>query len=174
MAEVLVAFDSEFVGPDQTMYRASACSHERPDHLWDGWLEFTPVSGGTVVRTGRETTQPNRDAVLYWATGLTTTYIDGALTRALAPPLPKVGEQEIDATPTYEGPATAVATPVLDPFRVYAEGPGVLRGQLDALSADQLRTIARAFRISDRNQLEVATRTELISLIMLAAEKRAA
>lgn len=34
-------------------------------------------------RTRRETTQPSRDALRYWATGLEPTYLQGALERAL-------------------------------------------------------------------------------------------
>ena len=37
------------------------------------------------VRSGRETTQPNRQDTVYWATGLTPVYLEGALDRALNP-----------------------------------------------------------------------------------------
>lgn len=87
MAEVLVKFESEFKGPDGKFYEAKACGEGRDDGLWEGWLEFTPIGGGEPVETDRETTQPNRDDTLYWATGLTTTYIDGALHRAMTPKL---------------------------------------------------------------------------------------
>ena len=60
MAEVLVNFDSEFKGPDGRFYQARACGRERPDGMWDGWLEFTALSDGTVTETARETTQPGR------------------------------------------------------------------------------------------------------------------
>jgi hypothetical protein len=36
--------------------------------------------------TGIETTQPNRQAILYWATGLTDSYFDGAFNRARKTP----------------------------------------------------------------------------------------
>jgi hypothetical protein len=178
MAEVIVEFDSEFVGPDGAVYRARACGTPRPDQMWEGWLEFVPAAAGVPVRTGRETTQPNRDALMYWATGLTTTYIEGALERTVAQPLPRVGDHEVEATPAFSAPAgvatpTGTATPVLDPFHVHTEGANVLRGQLEALNEDQLRTIALAYRIADRSELEVATRAEVISLIMVAADKRA-
>jgi hypothetical protein len=35
------------------------------------------------MRTPRETEQPNREDLAYWATGLTQVYLEGALTRAL-------------------------------------------------------------------------------------------
>jgi hypothetical protein len=182
MAEVLVEFDWEFKGPDGKLYEARACGREREDRLWEGWLEFTPVGGGVAMRTARETTQPNRDHTLYWATGLTETYIEGALVRVLGQPLPNVRTREVRSRPAYEAPADTPltggaipphASPVLDPFRVYAEGDHLLRAQLNALDEGQLRTIVRAYAIADEGQLAVASRVELISLIMLAVEKGA-
>jgi hypothetical protein len=37
---------------------------------------------GRELRTGQETSQPNRDAVAYWAGGLEPIYFEGAFTRA--------------------------------------------------------------------------------------------
>lgn len=181
MAEVLVKFESEFKAPDGKLYGASACGRGRDDGLWEGWLEFTPFGGGETIRTERETTQPNRDNALYWATGLTTTYIEGALLRTLTPP-PVVSETETPAASAFSGPAPHVrpqppginSFPILDPFRVYAEGADVLRGQLNALPDDQLRMIVRAHAIADSETANRAGRQELISLIMVAVEKRAA
>ena len=178
MAEVIIEFDSEFTAPNGVVYRARACAAPRADQMWEGWLEFVPISTGVPVRTGRETSQPNRDAIMYWATGLTTTYIEGALERTVAEPLPRLGEHEVESTPVFSTPAGAAApsgsaTPLLDPFHVHSEGAHVLRGQLEALTEDQLRTIARAYSIADHAELEVATRAEVISLIMLAADNRA-
>jgi hypothetical protein len=48
---------------------------------WEGWIEFVTELGQRVV-TDRETTQPNREAVAYWATGLEPIYLEGALQRA--------------------------------------------------------------------------------------------
>lgn len=53
---------------------------------WEGWLEFWPAWGGRVLRTPIETVQPNRMCLVYWATGLTPAYIDGALSRATVTP----------------------------------------------------------------------------------------
>jgi hypothetical protein len=49
---------------------------------WEGWIEFVTELGQRVV-TDRETTQPNRQAVVYWATGLEPVYLEGALQRAV-------------------------------------------------------------------------------------------
>jgi len=50
---------------------------------WEGWIDFVPVSAALPSRrTGRETTQPDRSALEYWATGLEPLYLAGAFERA--------------------------------------------------------------------------------------------
>ena len=50
---------------------------------WEGWIEFVPLDGAVASRrTGRETTQPDRVALEYWATGLQPLYLLGAFERA--------------------------------------------------------------------------------------------
>jgi hypothetical protein len=64
-------------------YMPQVRGEERADGTWEGWIEFHPADGsGPVLRTGRETTQPDRDALAYWASGLEPLYFDGALARA--------------------------------------------------------------------------------------------
>ena len=82
MAEVLVTFSDTITG-DSVPYRARACGREMDDGRWEGWIEFEALDGSTVLRSGRETTQPNRIDTEYWATGLTPVYLEGALDRAL-------------------------------------------------------------------------------------------
>jgi hypothetical protein len=67
------------------IYAARACADALRDGTarWHSWLEFWPVRGDPPVITGRETTQPNRVCTVYWATGLTPAYLDGALRRAI-------------------------------------------------------------------------------------------
>jgi len=69
---------------DGHLYKARAFGRQRSDRTWIGWLEFSPRgSGGIVRRTRRETTQPSREALRYWAAGLQAPYLEGALVRAL-------------------------------------------------------------------------------------------
>ena len=68
---------------DGHVYRARAFGSRREGGTWIGWIEFAPLDGGVVRRSPRETTQPNRGALLYWALGLDEVYLEGALTRAL-------------------------------------------------------------------------------------------
>jgi hypothetical protein len=103
MGEILVRF-TERVRRDGATYSAQVCGGIASDGLWDGWIEFAG-DGGSAFRTPRETKQPNRDAILYWAEGLTAAYLEGALRRALEArdevvlPLPRVEPSE------FSGPA---------------------------------------------------------------------
>jgi hypothetical protein len=82
MAEILVKFDEPISTPAIGSFLAQAMGKRRDDTLWEGWLEFVPVEGGESLCCDRETTQPNRADLLYWAQGLTRVYLQGALDRA--------------------------------------------------------------------------------------------
>src|SRR5687767_9952987 len=131
-AETLMELDSLVTGSDGTDYRARACGRERDDGAWEGWLEFVSLDRTLVWRTGRETTQPNRTDLMYWATGLSQVFLDGALSRAMTPtPQIVVSAPE---PPAFDGPADDVevvteppllelpAEPVIDPYLAYARG----------------------------------------------------
>lgn len=64
-------------------YVAEAHGRRAETGLWEGWLEFMAVGRGVVLRTGVETTQSTRRGLVYWASGLQPSYVDGALTRAM-------------------------------------------------------------------------------------------
>jgi hypothetical protein len=81
---VLVEFDGEIVSVGGAAYHARVLGAPDPAGLWLGWLEFTPARGiGPTIATDRETTQPNRADLEYWASGLSRVYLEGALARAL-------------------------------------------------------------------------------------------
>jgi hypothetical protein len=70
------------IAVDGVLYTAHVCG--RPArHVWEGWLEFVAEGVTEVLRTPRETTQPDADALIYWATGLSPVYLEGAVQRAL-------------------------------------------------------------------------------------------
>ncbi len=56
---------------------------QRADGTWIAWIEFRPLDDRELRVTERETTQPNREAVAYWATGLEPVYFEGAFARAM-------------------------------------------------------------------------------------------
>jgi hypothetical protein len=83
VAEVLVQFSKPVRDEAGRLYVARACGSPMPDEMWQGWVEFLPADGRSPLATDRETTQPNRTDVEYWATGLSEVYLEGALRRAL-------------------------------------------------------------------------------------------
>lgn len=171
MAEVLVQFTDPVVRSEDEVYIARACGAEMPDGLWQGWIEFLPVGAGTPVRSGRETTQPNREDALYWATGLTNVYLEGALERALKPALRAAAEPI--PPPVFEAPANELppwATPesILNPFSVFRKGETHLRRQLAALSPWHLVNIIVANDLSalSTDALNAMDAPELIEIIV--------
>ena len=65
------------------LYDVLIYGEPRTDGTWEGWLEFVPLSAALRTRrTERETTQPDRAALEYWATGLEPLYFAGAFERA--------------------------------------------------------------------------------------------
>ena len=185
MAEVLVQFDSQIVDTDQHAYVARVCGRQAEDGLWDGWIEFEPTDGGPVLRTPRETKQPKRTDLDYWAGGLTAAYLEGALERAIHPDLPDLRPREIAVAPTYDGPAEPPAPgratadarvrprAVLDPFEVYKQGEDVLMQELLALDEGHLRNIALAHDLLDDDEVSRAIgRDTLAQLIVVAVRNR--
>ena len=80
----LVHLDQPVRAADDSEWTARILGrHDAPSH-WIGWIEFRNVRDpDQAVHTDRETTQPNRDDLEYWATGLSMVYLEGALARAL-------------------------------------------------------------------------------------------
>jgi hypothetical protein len=86
MAEVLVKFDEVVTDPSGVRYFPRAMGRQRKDGLWEGWIEFVAAADGNhSIESGRETTQPKRIDLDYWAQGLTRAYLQGALGRAQSP-----------------------------------------------------------------------------------------
>jgi len=85
MAELLQQYASTVTGPDGTNYTVRSYGEERRDGTWIGWLEFDPDNARKrMLVTDQETSQPNRTAVEYWASGLEPVYFEGAFERAHA------------------------------------------------------------------------------------------
>jgi hypothetical protein len=86
MEELIHEFVSEITDADGHVYTARALGRQRKGRtVWEGWLEFAPIGGRGIVRRSQvETTQPNREALAYWASGIEPVYLEGALERAIA------------------------------------------------------------------------------------------
>ena len=97
MSEILVKFDEPIMNPRGAMYFAEAVGRQREDDgLWEGWLHFEAVDHiNQSISSERETTQPNRVDLEYWAQGLSRVYLQGALARAegFAEPAPESREE---------------------------------------------------------------------------------
>jgi hypothetical protein len=69
---------------DRDIYDAIVFGVRRFDGTWSGWIQFREPKTNRKFRTGQETSQPDRGALEYWATGLEHVYFEGALHRAEA------------------------------------------------------------------------------------------
>jgi hypothetical protein len=81
-AELIAELTERFIAADGTPYLVRVWAGPGMTGTWVGWLEFAALDGSELRSTGQETTQPDRDKVLYWATGLTPAYFEGAFSRA--------------------------------------------------------------------------------------------
>jgi hypothetical protein len=175
MAEVLVRFTETVRSPDGRDYSAQACGGVADDGLWEGWIEFASLAG-LLMRTPRETEQPNRADLLYWAEGLSVAYLEGALRRAIdaamaQPVTPTVTEPSLFPGPARAGhPQPIRPHSVLDPFATYTQGEGVLRHQLAALSRDHLLTLIDAYQLGIANG-DYPSKDDLIERIVRAVKR---
>jgi hypothetical protein len=183
---VLVQFERPITGEDGRSYVARVCGRQTEDDMWEGWIEFDPGAGAPVLRSPRETTQPNFPDLEYWSTGLTEAYLEGALERAIDPAVPDLRPRTIDAKPTYDGPApslrekptTARVKPthaVVNPFEVYSQGEDLLRAELGALDEGHLRNILRAHDLVSDDEMDLLAlhRPALVDMIVAAVRRRA-
>lgn len=177
MAEVLIEYPDVIAGDDGREYLARACAAQATENSWHVWIEFESTDRESVVRSPRESTQPNRSDAQYWATGITPVYLEGALRRALHPlvrrPTPPARTPAFDQPAPNLAPAPPATDAVLDPFAVYARGEQSLRRQLAALSPWHLVNIVRAYGIPTDGDPNRLAPSELIDAIAAAARLRA-
>jgi hypothetical protein len=175
MSEVLVRYVASVMGTDGVSYTPQACGAIAEDGLWEGWIEFVSDTG--AIRTGRETEQPNRDDLMYWAQGLSAAYLEGAFARATSQPV-VVPRREPIIPSVFEKPAPH-PTPrpfkpqraVLDPFTTYDQGEDLLRSQLAALSHDNLVAIVEDYDLGVAVPSSASNRV-LIDSIVAAVRAR--
>ena len=182
-SEVLVQFETLVTGPDGRNYTPRACGRPADDGRWEGWIEFVAPDQREVLSSPRETVQPNRTDVAYWASGLTQVYLEGAFQRAwdAEVAIPRVVEM---GGPAPKGPSERTPTvivddvvpasrAVLDPFQVYAQGEEVLRQQLRALDVAHLEQIVRAYDLAPHTTTENDSRAALEATILAGVRLRA-
>ncbi len=178
MAEVLVDFTESVISKAGHAYAARACGRPTESGTWEGWIEFLPADGAAPIRSARETTQPNRDDTVYWATGLTPVFLEGSLDRALNPVVraepapPQVPAYDESAPPLAAAPP--VGESVFNPFSVYRNGEDMLRRQLNALSAWHLVNVIRAFDLSDQAPAALSATPDNVLVELIVSQVRAA
>ena len=178
MAEVLVAYRQPIdAGAEQ--YRARAVGRRATDGMWDGWLEFISTQEpGDVLVGSVESRQPEREHLMYWATGLTPVYLEGALHRARNPTTVSVRAFE---TPLSEEPAPRHITvttagpprptPVLDPFEIGARNLDILRQELTALNRPRLLNIVSAYDLNPAGEdISWLSDSQLVHFIVVAVD----
>src|SRR5213079_1384810 len=154
----------------------------RPDNLWDGWFVFFPLDDGRALATDRETTQSTLAAVRYWASGITTVYLDGALERArallpearLARRRAQAEEEEVLAraeAEVYEEAATAARLQALDADHRRREAEEALLVEREAAARAAARLHDRA-AASARQQASEAKRRHREFMRRRQASKR--
>ena len=178
MAEMLISFDQP-VRDELGEYHARAIGRQAEDGMWDGWLEFVPIDGGgEVLVTSVETRQPEHEHLVYWATGLTPIFLEGALARARRPVTVRVRPIEAPSsrTPKPRDPVVTRVMPagpeaVLDPFDVGARSLDILRQELGALNRPRLLNIIAAYDLNPGGEdLSWMSDRQLVQFIVTAVD----
>lgn len=182
MAEVLVSFDQP-VRDELGQFHARAVGRQADDRMWEGWIEFTAIDGGSeVLVTGVESRQPEHEHLVYWATGLTPVFLEGALHRARRPVTVRVRPVEIPNS-TEPKPRDEVVPrvmppgpePVLDPFEIGGKNLDILRQELGALNRPRLLNIIAAYNLNPGGEgLAWMSDRQLIQFIVTAVDAQLA
>jgi len=126
MDRLLQTFEAPYIDSDGAVYDILLYGRSRPADTWQAWLAFSRREDRQEFVTEPETTQPSAEAVLYWATGLTPAYFDGAFARA--------------TRPRREAPPAEPAPP---PLRDVTAGVDTYLHRLTDLERDIMRTFNR-------------------------------
>ena len=177
MAELLVSYDAP-VTHKTGRYHARAVGRLADDAMWDGWFEFEPLDhAGPVVVGPAETRQPEHHDLVYWATGITPVFLEGALHRALHPLTVNV---RVDDPPVSSAPAARVhpvpvgpvrPEAVLNPFEVGERSLDILRQELGALNRPRLLNIIEAYDLNPAgDDPSWMTDAQLVTFIVTATD----
>lgn len=181
MVEVLHTFEDDVVD-ESGSYHARVVGRQADDGMWEGWVEFEPSgASGDVLVTGVESRQPERVHLIYWATGLSPVYAEGALRRARHPTVVRVrmAEQAVSEAPAPRvvtvptPPPTAAA--VLDPFEIGKKNLDILEQQLRALNRPRLLNIIAAYDLNPGGRdVSRMSDAELVRFIVLTVDAQLA
>lgn len=168
MDRLLQEFEQPIRDRDGLVYRVYLYGRSRPGDTWQGWLVFERGSDQQRLSTPVETTQPNAEAVLYWATGLTDAYVDGALERAkkdsaidsTSPTLVAVPEPVVGGdSATHRQRLADLESAILDVFRLHGMQRLLTQTLFDELPHAHA-DIVRALEDLEKQRGLVSRRTE--------------
>jgi len=177
MAEVLASFASP-VQDKLGAFHARAIGRLAPDKMWEGWIEFVPIDGSSeVLVSGVESRQPEHEHLVYWASGLTAIYLEGALSRARKPltvRVPVIEEAISEAPARRIVTKRVIAGPeaILDPFEVGERNLDILRQELTALNRPRLLNIIAAYNLSGGADVSQMSEPQLVGFIVAEVEAR--
>jgi hypothetical protein len=180
MAEVLVSFETP-VSDETGTYHARAIGRRAEDGMWEGWLEFDSLDSDESALIGPvESRQPEHGHLVYWATGLTPVYLEGALRRARNPIIVRARAVEEPASDAPAPRAVVIPAPprvvhreaVLDPFEVARlSGLDILEQELHALNRPRLINIIAEFDLNPGGEdIDWMTDAQLVRFVVVAVE----
>ncbi len=151
---------------DGETYITHLYGRDRGDGTWEGHITFERTSDRASFTTPVETTQANAKAILYWATGLSAAYFEGALRRAqtsrpsrepvpVPPPLISGGQNAA----TREALREDIERAVLDIFAVRNATQLLTRDVFDSLPHSHA-DVVRAIEHLEKGEQRVVRRTE--------------
>jgi hypothetical protein len=115
VTDEVLEFENTVEDKEGRSHIALVLGEEREDRRWIGRIRFTPTDGSPPVETDRETTQPNREDLAYWASGLTYFYLEGALARAVRRAMtPSPDNSSVASRPAAGAPASRHAVPRIE------------------------------------------------------------
>jgi hypothetical protein len=166
MREIIVDLETTLLSAEGDEHYVQIAGHQRPDGMWEAWLEFIPVDDSVApLRTGVETTQPARGDVVRWSETLTDVYIQGAFTRAV-----KAADRYV---PVSYPTVTANVAP-LDPFEVLQLGKAALSARLRGLTRPELLAIIEKYNLNPAGKdLSRLSDSQLVTFVVTAAEVQA-
>jgi len=143
MVHFVQQYSQVLVSSDAHKYVARVYAAQPLVGRWDGWFVFFPLHGGRALATDRETTQSSLSAVAYWATGISTTYLEGALERARA----LLPEARLARRAEQAGREEELAR-----AEAAAYGEAAAEARLEALEAKQRHREAEELLMAERSE----------------------
>ena len=174
MIELVTDLPYRIVDAAASEYYASVAAEQRPDGMWEAWLEYVPTDETDPLVTPTETTQSSRADVVRWANALTDTYVEGAFERAVEATLvtsPRVVARRASADSAVDPVAATVRGELPDPFELYASGVTTMRIRLATLPRSMLLDTIEAFGLNPAGKsLTWLSDAQLVTFIVTAVD----